>query len=349
MSSEHAPGVYFGMPEAEYHSDPALGSTDLKRLLTGGPVYWWQSPLNPDRKPEQPGQVASYLTFGRAVHKYILEGEDAFHDLYAALPTGDDVLVTDADLGKWFADRGVGKVPRSKAEKIELALFHDPTVRILDDIVDSATRAGITLLPPEQHQLILDAARLIKTSPDLAEAFQGGVPEVSIFWTDSVLGTPVRKKCRIDYLKVRGLGDLKSIGNTKDMPFDRACRAQIAGLRYDIQAAHYLEGRTALPALVAAGQVHGEHDPAWLQRVAAEEEVGWYWVFFHSGLPPQVWAAQLSPGNPILESARADIAKALTTYRDFLIDFGPDNPWVIPAELHELELAEMPAWFAKAA
>jgi hypothetical protein len=27
------PGVYFGLPSADYHADPSLGSSDIKRLL----------------------------------------------------------------------------------------------------------------------------------------------------------------------------------------------------------------------------------------------------------------------------------------------------------------------------
>src|SRR5690242_14130853 len=44
----HAPGIVFGMPAEEYHRDPSLGSTDLKRLLRSPSDYWWESHLNPD-------------------------------------------------------------------------------------------------------------------------------------------------------------------------------------------------------------------------------------------------------------------------------------------------------------
>jgi len=43
------PGVYLDMAEDAYHSDPSLGSTDIRRLLTGASefVHTWAG--NPDR------------------------------------------------------------------------------------------------------------------------------------------------------------------------------------------------------------------------------------------------------------------------------------------------------------
>ena len=43
------PGVYFNLPAADYHADPSLGSSDLKRLLQAPAVYWWHSHMNPER------------------------------------------------------------------------------------------------------------------------------------------------------------------------------------------------------------------------------------------------------------------------------------------------------------
>src|SRR5262245_8349396 len=68
------PGVYFGLPSAEYHADPSLGSSDLKRLLRSPADYWWSSAMNPDRQPT-PDSPAKQK--GRALHKLVLEGAEA--------------------------------------------------------------------------------------------------------------------------------------------------------------------------------------------------------------------------------------------------------------------------------
>src|ERR1051326_5015376 len=49
----HAPGIVFGMPSEDYHRDPSLGSSDIKRLLRSPSDYWWESHLNPDRPPDK--------------------------------------------------------------------------------------------------------------------------------------------------------------------------------------------------------------------------------------------------------------------------------------------------------
>src|SRR3990167_4707282 len=71
----HAPGVVFGMPAATYHDDPSLGASDLKRLLRSPADFWWFSKLNPNREPtpDSPAKLK-----GRALHKLILEGPEAF-------------------------------------------------------------------------------------------------------------------------------------------------------------------------------------------------------------------------------------------------------------------------------
>lgn len=53
----HEAGVYFNLPAAEYHADPSLGSSDLKRLLQAPAVYWWHSHMNPERSPSPDSPV----------------------------------------------------------------------------------------------------------------------------------------------------------------------------------------------------------------------------------------------------------------------------------------------------
>src|SRR5262249_16842505 len=101
------PGVYFGLPSAEYHADPSVGSSDLKRLLQVPAVYWWHSQMNPDRPP--PPDTLAMLK-GRALHKLVLEGEESFGTAFAEEPspcgypgclaTLDDLKVKCRELGE---------------------------------------------------------------------------------------------------------------------------------------------------------------------------------------------------------------------------------------------------------
>jgi hypothetical protein len=338
-----APGVYFGLDADAYHADPALGSTNLKQLLASGPDFWWHSAMNPAR-PEQERDTPS-LRFGRAVHAMVLEGRAAFDRGYGRYPEGDDLLVTDADMVAWLDARpeivaALGeKVPRTKAGKAELIARLDPAARILDFLVAGAEADGIELIAGDAYDRIVTAGTMITANPALAAAFSGGVCEEG--------AEPVRLKCRFDYLKVRAISDLKSIRNVSGIAFPQACRRQIATYRYDVQAAHYMAGRAALPGLVAAGAVFGDHDPEWLARVAASEETAFVFVFYQATDAPITWATQLSPGNPILDIGRASADLAIHTYRTFVKAFGRERAWVLTEPISELDVSELPAWYGR--
>jgi hypothetical protein len=298
-------GVFFDLPEDDYHADPALGSTDLRRLLASGPDYWWWSSLNP-LQPEH--TTTPQQEFGKALHKLVLEGGQAFRSLYIRRP--DDL-----------------KTLTAKA-KAELA----PN--------------GQVVLWADDYDRIEISGELIANNPDLASAFEGGMSEVSVFWQQPLDdGFIVPCKARIDYLKARGIGDLKSIRNMYGRPFHEACTRSIVDYRYDIQAAHYLEARAEIARFVAEGLVYGDHDPAWLKRVADTKSFAFQWVFFQAEGAPITWSRSLSPGNPILEIAERDRHQAMLTYREFKQTFEPDAMWLLREPVSELEITNMPGWY----
>jgi PDDEXK-like uncharacterized protein DUF3799 len=298
-------GIFFDLPEDDYHADPALGSTDLRRLLASGPDYWWQSPLNPN-PPERKASPA--LDFGRALHKLVLEGNQAFSVRYVRRP--DDLVRLDA---------------KAKAQLCP---------------------NGETVIDGDDFDRIKVSGELIAKNPDLAAAFEGGVPEVSVFWEETLDdGFVVRCKARFDYLKIRGVGDLKSIRNYMSKPFAEACTRSIVEYRYDMQAAHYLQGRGQLGRLVEDGLVFGDHDAAWLKRTAACQTFAFQWVFFQAEGAPITWSRSLSPGNPILDIAERDRTKALQVYRQFKQAFADGEMWLLTEPVTELDLNSLPRWF----
>lgn len=334
-------GIYFGLDEAIYHAAPALGSTDLRRLQRSAPDYFYHSPLNPSRLTVEPSHAQ---TFGRAMHLRVLEGDEKFRARYERAPEPDGLLTTDADLAEWLTAHGVNKLPRSKSEKIVQAIGIDPNVRILSEFERRAAEAGREILKRQDFDRIVMASDLITQNPHLATAFSNGYPEVSVFW-DRADG--VRCKARFDYLKIRGIGDLKSMRNPLGLDFPDACRRSIVNYRYDIQAAHYLEGRSQIPNLL--NNVHGDHDGEWLAQVADAKEFGFVFVFFQADDAPISWACSLSPGNPILEIGRLSIEHAIERYRDFSQRFGPDEPWTLAEPVDELTVDTLPAYYGRGA
>lgn len=308
------PGIYFGLDEDRYHADPALGSTDLRNLRMSPPDYWWNTPvMNPEWEPEDKDDTPARLR-GKAMHKLVLEGEKAFGMRFAKGPKHDP------------EDTPAEKGAATKAAKKALA-------------------PGRELLPHHDYERIAIAGAMISKNPKLAGAFQNGVSEVSIFWNKVVDGgRKVRCKCRIDYLKPRGVGDLKSITNVRKIEFRHACRTSMATYRYDMQAAHYLEGRAQVRELVSAGRVHGDHDPAFLKQVEAAPGFAFQFVFFQAADAPVTWSTILSPKNPIIENAANHNMEAAEAYLDYLETFGANNIWLILDAPRELAMEEMPAW-----
>jgi len=311
------PGIYFGLDEDKYHADSALGSTDLRNLRMSPPDYWWNTPAmneawEPDEKADTPAKVR-----GKAMHKLVLEGEDLFAKWYACGPKQDDSMTP--------AEKGAA----TKAAKKDLA-------------------PGRSLLPWEDYTRIRIAGAMISKNPKLAAAFQNGVSEVSVFWDKMVDGgRKVRCKCRFDYLKPRGIGDLKSITNIRRIEFRHACRTSIATYRYDMQAAHYLEGRMELQKLYVDGAVFGDHDPAFLKQVANTSAFAFQFVFFQADKAPVTWSTILSQRNPIIENAANHNMEAAEAYLDYLNTFGANNIWLILDEPRELFMEDMPNWFAR--
>ena len=121
----------------------------------------------------------------------------------------------------------------------------------------------------------------------------------------------------------------------------------MARWNYPLQAAHYCNARAALRGLVNEGRVHGDHDPAWLRDVAANEEWAWVWVFWQSIGPPLTGSLSLTPGSPILETAHRMLETAEANFRSFRDEFGMTTPWIRPQPTRELDITDMPAWWGR--
>lgn len=97
------PGIYPLMTNAEYHADPALGSTSMKTLALRTPAHWKYESEHPVHK--------DVYDIGTLAHSLILEGDESAVDV---------IDVTDKRGKKWTdpADeaRAAAKIPVTTAE-----------------------------------------------------------------------------------------------------------------------------------------------------------------------------------------------------------------------------------------
>lgn len=324
----HSDGIYFGLDMATYRRDPACGSSDMEKLALRPCDYWWGSWMNAMKPPDK---STSHQEVGTAVHLIVLEGESAFDARYArtvendpSMPAGQKAAAT-----------------RKANEEIK--------------------KSGQIPLPPLDYDRCLMAGAMIKRNPKLKTAFEGGASEVSVFWTlvdetnpstgeVTKLARPMRKKARIDYLKPRGVGDLKKVMNEREYPFPQACLTAITNYKYHVQAAHYLDARARMPAMIKAAQVFyepGSGAPAYvalLDGILKSKRFGWQWVFWQGQGAPLTYSRNLSPGNPIIEMARGYLERAERNFQDYFARYG-ETMWIDEAEPTELMIEEMPFRF----
>jgi hypothetical protein len=341
-------GVIFGLPAADYHADPSLGASDLKRLLQAPAVYWWHSWMNPNRPGPQDSPARQK---GRALHKLVLEGVEPFCRCFAQAPEAEaypGALVTHDDFKAKCRELGE-PLSGTKAELAKRIKGKAPDVIIFDEILATframAERDGLEILSRDTMREVKDAAATIILNPHLARAFEGGVPEVSIFWVEN----EVPLKARFDYLKPLTIVDLKRFSNTRERPVDMAIRGAIAEYRYDIQARHYLDAYRALYHFAherqSQGLVLGEtHLPTkWHKALAPPDEMRWTWVFHGTDGPPVSKGRDLVSGSPALNRAARELSEARSLYRDCMARFGTD-PWIDDEPVRELTEGDMAPW-----
>lgn len=171
-------GIYFDMPEADYHATHALSSSVIREVLKNPTKYWFRSELNPNRKEVR----KACLDDGKIYHTLYLEGLEKFNEQYIVIPE---------DLDRISKNTNKYKAWRSKydADRIILERLKYDEIMVHREYVNQWITPHI---------------------------FKDGCPEVSIFWTDN----GVQKKCRIDYLKLGHLIDLKTYINPMDKNLD---------------------------------------------------------------------------------------------------------------------------------
>lgn len=349
--TDFAPGIHFNMPEAEYHSVPALGASALKDLLVSPLTYWMNSPLNPYREEND----TEAKDKGSAFHKRILEGAEEFAKHYAVKPVKEDypeALDGAAALKDRCAELGLKK-GGTIAELCARIKEADPDAVLWPEIVAQwqAENEGKIPVSVKDWVEIERHAKIAEAHEGTMNAFRGGQPEVSLFWTDEA-GIPC--KARVDYLKVRAAVDLKSFSNPFGMPVDQAVGKAVANYGYHVQAVHYMTGLETVKRMLLADPslARGEIPSAdWLNAFLAPGPHRFFFVFLETGAVPntRIREFRASAGNggernAYWIAAEMRIAKAKEIYTACMTEYGPDKPWVDPQPSRPLEDTDLPLW-----
>ena len=349
------PGIYFGLPEEEYHAAFALSASGIKHMKMSTLDFWMRSPLNPE-PPDESMTDSFAKTLGSAYHKRIVEGRALFDTLYAPEIDKDDypnALYTVEDLKDALAKRDQ-KSKGKKADLIEQLLGADPSAQIWDVIAESYRdqHDGKIFLPQKYMANIEIAAAMIERDPVLCKAFSGGQPEVSIFWNAEIELPDQSKfivpmKRRLDYLKGKAIVELKTFGNPNERPIDRAIATAFASRRYHIDAAVSHEACAQIAGLIKAERVFGQCVPELLEALAKNEDKTFLFVFRSTGLAPVGRGRVFPTSSNMFSIGEIEIRAAKEKFAACSKAFAEGEPWVDSAPITAFDDSEIPSYAAE--
>ncbi len=235
-----APGAYPDVSAEDYHRNsdllpaPSLSSSGAKKLLAQSPLhFWFDSPMNPDRPPEED---KPHYSVGKAAHDMILLSE-RWPEFYHVLP--EDY-----------------RAPSSR------------TVNFTDDQLAAlaARDDGKVILRHDDAEIVRQVAAALQGNRLAMKALTNGVTEETLAWRDPFTGVWLR--ARPDFrpnsiatgADVRIVADLKFMAPTFCSPagFQRA----IDNNGYHQSAAFYADGIKAS---------YGHFPTHWLHVVVEKE------------------------------------------------------------------------------
>ena len=190
-------GIYPNLSHKDYFKESAVSNSYLQRLN--------DCPANAKVAQEE----TPALTFGRAFHSFVLDGQESFDREFAVAPVADK---------------------RTKEGKESWKCFE-------------GANAGKTILSESDMSTIKEMYGALAIHPIAAPLLLEGRSEMSVFWTDDETGLPC--KCRPDRIPDGEHGvilDLKTVRNADIHAFTSSCITY----GYARQAGMYIEGFNAV-------------------------------------------------------------------------------------------------------
>lgn len=228
MNAEHfnpeapVPGVYHGVPMAQYLAANALSSTPLRKFAEECPRSgWYASRLNPNR-PDR--ETSDGMDVGTLAHEMLLEGSQ---DRLEVIDPLDHPSSTTGSIPDGWTNKSI-KAARDHARSLgRCPVF--PAVAVAIRAMHAEALAYIASLDDEPHIRAM-------MQPD------GGHSEVTMIWDDG----GVLCKIRHDRLSLDNRISLDVKTSKRSAEPDRFARTGFVGMGYAFNAAFYRRGVRAL-------------------------------------------------------------------------------------------------------
>ncbi len=344
-------GIYFNMPYSEYRDQKGLSYSGIKTLLQS-PYDYWQDVI------QGTDSDSDAMLFGRALHEYVLLGENEFQSQFIIAPEKgqfDGLLDTMDDLKKFLADQGE-KTSGNKQDLINRVRCLDKHVPIWQEIKEvtqfKIDKSGQEVLAATTLNKIARIDALIKSDQKVSQFLEAGYPEVSVFWKEG----GIQCKARFDYLQLNGITDLKKADPYRGCLAGKAANI-ICDYRYDLQAYLY---NYALDQILKNEEIAIDGDTAQLQFINGLKEQNSFnrpFNFVMVQCDPEVpsivtatlkqfddFAGSGAMPNAYWNKCENDFHCALSVYRNYLSRYGYDQPWLNPTLHINITDADLPIW-----
>lgn len=301
--ADHADGIYFRMPEEEYHADSALGASGICDLCVSPLAFWMNSNWNPRKVAAEQDEKETAATIRGT---YFHEALAGFRSSIVVKPKGMSFATKE---GKDFKAR------------YENATF-------------------IKAEHAEQVQIMIDAMRETGVLERVG-GIGGGIQEVSFFWTDKTGRRRKIRADRLlaGSYGVEAF-DWKTMANMMNKDTETLVAHTVAALRYHIKAYWYQTGFQAMKAMIAhrgAKAFMSETAESDYQAMLAMSETQgivpfWYIFLENSGVPNIVARKFVSHDaagqlNAYFRAAKQETERAVKLFDQYMISHGPAKAW----------------------
>lgn len=366
-------GVYFHMPEADYHSLPRLSASGMKNMLISVPTFWAKSWMNPDNDDEEEQEDTKAQILGRAYHVAIFEPE-TLDQRYVSEPdlSGIKNLLT-SDAAVCAELKALGQTQKKAGESPVMRALRlmelEPSFNVKSVIMGEFEEAisGRQVIAAKYWQQIMRDIERIADNPEIFDLVSNGASEVTILWTCPDSGLPM--KARIDKLKPHYFLDLKSFANSNGKPVNMAIRDQVQFYKYYLSMRVYQTAISMIAKLELQAMDGGtDRQAALLADLAAKKAPHQPWLFFQEkGGIPNLLARRLKlqvyPDGTDVQSIGAEdhdikahdsvlarkadleIARAKQLFSMAMEIYGPDQEWYPLDMIGEMGDEDFSDWF----
>lgn len=304
---DHADGIYFRMPQDEYHADSALGASGICDLTCSPLKFWKESAFNPKKAAKEEDEKETTAT---------IRGE-YFHDAMAGVRSR-------------FVVKPAGMSFATKEGK---------------DF--KASRPGATFIKAEdaeKAQEMIDAMRETGALERVG-GIGGGISEVSFFWTDNMGRRRKIRADRLfggemfDWKTMANRADKDIETLTAHTVAQYRYHIKAYWYQMGIQAMKKMIATLGPKAFMTET---AETEYSEMLAIAQSETIVPFWYVFieNGGVPnvvPRRFVSHDSSGqlNAYFRGAKQETDRALALFDAYMSSHGPDKAWRTPAVFKE--------------